>query len=225
MSVRVVRSMTRRGPSERLLRAAAMFGLRVSRGGGASFERRRGEMERTARRVDRALLRGRVALIVGPSGAGKSLLLRALARRLGSRALLLDDMLRDAERGTALADAGGGSLNSWLECLARAGLAEAGLLALPIASLSDGQRWRAKLAGAMARSSRAPGCTIMIDEFTSLLDRVTGQSVARTLGRWARSQPRARVVAATAHDDILESLAPDLVVHVPLDAPPEVLTG
>ncbi len=53
--------------------------------------------------------------------------------------------------------------------------------------------------------------TLLIDEFTSLLDRATAQVLARLVHRWAKSS-RIRVVAATAHDDTLEALGPDAIV-------------
>ncbi len=125
--------------------------------------------------------------------------------------------------------------------LSRAGLADARLMVARANRLSAGEAWRLDLARAMgratdrrsavadhalyrsssstpsteARSVRttpdAPIVTLLIDEFTSLLDRATAQVLARLVHRWAESS-RIRVVAATAHDDTLEALGPDAIV-------------
>src|SRR5262249_34875975 len=71
----------RGAPSERVLRAACLFGLRVSKSRRVewrAFERRTRELRRAAAKVARELQAGGVALVVGPSGAGKSVLMREL---------------------------------------------------------------------------------------------------------------------------------------------------
>jgi hypothetical protein len=102
-----------------------------------------------------------------------------------------------------------------LTALAHAGLAEAGPLLRTPGELSDGQRHRLALAQAIASRARRP---ILIDEFTSCLDRPTAMAVCTTLARWARRNRRS-VIVATAHDDVLAWLAPDLHSLVPLTGP------
>lgn len=237
-------------PSTRCLTAAAIFGVPIEAPADRSI---RGSARSTAPRLlhararaaaaelDAALAPGSVALVTGPSGAGKSLLLAALRDRLGSRAIAARPP-GPARAGRALVDLDPAPLPEWLACLARSGLAEAALLTIPYACLSEGQRRRADLALALARlqrrasvaaeprSPREPAPTLVADEFASTLDRLTARSLACVLRRWVRPLPGARAarvpalraVVATAHDDLIEALRPDVLVVVPLDAPPEV---
>lgn len=98
--------------------------------------------------------------------------------------------------------------------------------------LSDGQRYRLRLAqiismlmhddaAALARPS-----VVLADEFGSTLDRITAQTVARNLRRWV-DRHSSRVISfilATAHDDLLEALQPDVLVWKGLGDAVEVLT-
>ena len=75
--------LTRARPSERVLRAACLFGLRVEasrRAERRAFDGRVRELRLAARRIARELPPGGVALVVGPSGAGKTVLLGELRR-------------------------------------------------------------------------------------------------------------------------------------------------
>ena len=83
--------------------------------------------------------------------------------------------------------------------------------------LSEGQRHRLALAHAVA--SRGP---VLIDEFASTLDRLTAMGLCISLARWARSCGRS-VVGATAHDDVVEWLRPDIHVTVPLAGPVQII--
>lgn len=208
-------------PSPRALRASGLFGLRP---GDArdQYDALLDAARRAAEQLDNALRPGSIALVTGASGSGKSTILHALQQQLGQRAATLPDLPGEREQpNTSVIDLIDGSLHGALGVLARAGLADATLLALAPASISDGQQWRLRLALAMARCSNehetpaSPGdsCdTLLIDEFTSPLDRVTACCVARTLRKWVFSRRCARVVCASAHDDVLAALAPDVLV-------------
>lgn len=242
--------MTPTCPSTRCLAAAAIFGVPIEppadrpvRGSAVCLAPRAvgARARAAAAELDAALTPGGVALVTGPSGAGKSLLLAALRDRLGSRAVTARPP-GPARAARALVDLDPAPLPEWLACLARSGLAEAALLTVPYARLSEGQRRRADLALALARLQRRasaaaaaahprPGApTLVADEFASTLDRLTARSLACVLRRWVRplpgprgdDPPALRAVVATAHDDLIEALRPDVLVIVPLDAPPEV---
>lgn len=207
--------------SPRVLRAAALFGVAVSRQGGFGAHRR-AEARRAAAELELALPAGGVAFVTGPSGGGKSTLLRALRARLRTtnRPCVVMGTPR-AGRGTrAVLDTVPGALAGRLGSLARAGLAEPRVWGLPVGTLSDGQRARAALARAMAACERkGSGATLLADEFCSTLDRTTAWCVAASVARWAREGRAAgrRVVVAAANGDLLEPLAPDVLVHIGTD--------
>eukprot|EP00929_Paragymnodinium_shiwhaense_P083976 TRINITY_DN44885_c0_g1_i1.p1 TRINITY_DN44885_c0_g1~~TRINITY_DN44885_c0_g1_i1.p1 ORF type:complete len:1346 (-),score=282.28 TRINITY_DN44885_c0_g1_i1:59-4096(-) len=115
----------------------------------------------------------RSLLIVGPSGSGKSTLLRALLEKLypshsghlypqaewSSRSLI--EAFPTAEQGTrALAAAGLGSVPTWTK---------------PYDVLSTGERYRANLARVLASRATDASLPVVLDEWTSELDRDIAQ--------------------------------------------------
>lgn len=201
-------------PSERLLRALAPFGLVVQRCATPQPPR----VDAALR--DRILAQppGSVTLCAGPSGCGKSSLLRAVsraARERGVRVIDATTLLRRAATDRPIIDLFTLPVVRTLRVISAAGLGEAPLWARSAGELSEGQRARLAVALAMARAGARRGehpTLLVLDEFCSTLDRVTARCVARTLRRWV-SASRARAVCATAHDDLLPDLAPDLTIR------------
>jgi uncharacterized protein len=164
---------------------------------------------------------GEIVLITGPSGAGKSSLLRAIraiTRGGAVRWINLDRIHIRSHR--AVVDVfGRASLRRVLEQLSRVGLAEVWTYLRKPHELSEGQRWRLKLAIALmraryrrSRSKRdSPRAVIVCDEFAALLDRVTACVVAHTLRR-AIGADRSALVA-TSHEDLIRALRPDVIVR------------
>ena len=148
---------------------------------------------------------GDLVLFTGPSGSGKSSLLRAAGRQLDALdagALELPDR--------PLVDGLAGPVEAALEKLGACGLSEARLLLRTPSELSDGQRYRFRLAYALDRL--APPGFLLADEFAAHLDRTIAKVLAfnvRKLG----SRTGTGFLLATTHDDLLDDLNPDLWVR------------
>ncbi|GAB4385436.1 MAG: hypothetical protein Kow0022_11300 [Phycisphaerales bacterium] len=205
--------LTSQSPTPRLVRACTPFGLCVRRGTDAS-----GSSDEPARLLRTGLASPGVALLCGPSGCGKSRTLTALAAQLGQarqRWLTLSSG-QDLPDGasTLLVDLLGTDVSpeQTLAHLAAFGLAQPALLARRLCELSEGQQHRARLALLFHCASRQGARWLLLDEFCSVLDRITAASVAQTLARVAR-RSALRVVCATAHDDIAEHLRPDMILR------------
>ncbi|CAN5390959.1 ATP-binding cassette domain-containing protein [soil metagenome] len=169
---------------------------------------------------------GEIVLITGPSGAGKSSLLRAI-RTLSKHSVRWIDLERIRPPQRAVVDLFGRmSLTRVLEMLSRVGLAEVWTYFRTPRELSEGQRWRLRLAIALLRSrvpqprnsnGQSPGgassrrAILISDEFAALLDRVTAGIVARTLRRSIHSG--AAAIVATSHEDLTRALDPDVIVR------------
>src|SRR5437899_492525 len=137
-------------PSERLLRACAAFGLAVRYQPGRP---RAGAPARSAdaRAILRALRPGQVALLTGPSGGGKSSLLHDIAQAAQAEHQdVLELPPAPTDPGTPIIDLLELPLAQSLATLARAGLADATLLGRSSTELSDGERFRLRLALAMS---------------------------------------------------------------------------
>ena len=145
---------------------------------------------------------GDVVLFTGPSGSGKSSLLREAAKQLrATDAFALE--LPDAP----LIDSLPGSVEERLALLSACGLSEARLLLRTPNELSEGQRYRFRLAFALAGGAK----WIVADEFTATLDRTLAKVVAFNLRKLA-SRTGIGVLAATTHEDVADDLNPDLHV-------------
>ncbi|MEM3699867.1 MAG: GNAT family N-acetyltransferase [Candidatus Bathyarchaeia archaeon] len=147
-----------------------------------------------------------IVYITGESGSGKSVLLRALRRDLGDSAIDLAEIQPEADK--PLIDTVGRSFTEGLELLSRAGLNDAFLFVRRFSELSDGQKYRYKIAKLMESNKQ----WWFADEFCSVLDRDMAKIVAFNLQKVARQLGRA-VVVATTHLDLFEDLKPSVHIH------------
>ena len=167
---------------------------------------------------------GEVVLFGGPSGGGKSTALRATAAAAARAGWDAFDVDRRRLRAVPSVDQFGHSgdpaadLDFAASLLSRVGLGEAAaMLRLP-GELSDGQRWRLRLAVTVARVMRGRGrrpALLVADEFCAVLDRTTAAVVARglrrTIDRLSRVGLPVAAAVATSHDDLRPALLPDRV--------------
>lgn len=108
----------------------------------------------------------------------------------------------------ALIDTIGKTFEEGLELLSRVGLNDAFLFVRRYDQLSDGQKYRYRIAK-MIESGRQYW---VMDEFCSTLDRDTAKIVAFNVQKLARKLGKA-VIAATTHKDLFEDLRPSVHIH------------
>lgn len=135
-----------------------------------------------------------IGLIVGASGSGKSTLLEDFGTKKKidwdcSKAIVSN--FQNATEGiNRLSAVGLGSVPTW---------------AKPYNVLSNGEKFRANL-------SRQIEDGAVIDEFTSVVDRVVAKSTSNAVNKYIKDNDIKNVVFASCHKDIIEWLNPDWVI-------------
>ncbi|GAB4109790.1 MAG: ATP-binding cassette domain-containing protein [Phycisphaeraceae bacterium] len=196
-------------PTPNVLQVASMFGLGI-------------EHEKTLTLVPPTNLRlepGRLIFITGASGSGKSTLLRLIRQAIHDNEL---GHVFDLARLPALPDKPlvdgfpNRSLEQTLRLLSLAGLNDAFVMLRKPDELSDGQRYRLRLAQVMAMVEEdvLPDRLkiILADEFCATLDRITAKVIAHHVRRWVTTT-NVCLIVATTHDDLLEPLRPDTLIE------------
>lgn len=200
-----------RPPSDRMIQVAEMFGIGLDESYEVTLYE---DLTLDVRPAD-------VVFVTGPSGSGKSVLVERLERAIrdgrpdGGHVVNLTGVRVPDDR--PVIDLMSGPLEGALRLLSAAGLADAFLLLRRARELSDGQRYRLRLALALdtllaSRGPGAPGLRLLVaDEFCSTLDRLCARAVAYRVRRLADTHGLT-VVAASAHDDLVADLAPDVLI-------------
>ena len=160
---------------------------------------------------------GDIVYITGPSGAGKSVLLRELEKVIpaSDRANLARIKLPGDK---ALIDCIDGDLLRSLRMLSTAGLNDVFCVLNQPANLSEGQKYRFRLAMALAAEKKF----VFADEFCSELDRITAAVIAYNIHKFAK-RTGVTFVLASSHEDILLDLAPDVLVVKELSGKTQVI--
>lgn len=149
---------------------------------------------------------GQICCITGSSGTGKTLLLNELYSNLpADQCIRLEEI--PLRQNHSLVDSMEGDLMWALDLLSRVGLSDAYSLFCRSCKLSEGQKYRYRLARALI-SKR---CYVFADEFCSCLDRITARVISHQLRQYA-SRTGNLFFVATAHEDILADLLPDVLI-------------
>jgi len=143
-----------------------------------------------------------VGLVVGPSGCGKSSVARHMFGANFHPELewrgksVIDDFsetLSVADVAAACSSVGFNTIPAWLR---------------PYAVLSNGEKFRVEV----ARRLLEGGDPIVIDEFTSVVDRQVAQIGSHAVAKFVRANKR-QFVAVSCHYDIVDWLQPDWVLE------------
>lgn len=161
---------------------------------------------------------GDIIYITGPSGAGKSVILSELEKSIRPADRINLDRI-NLPQGKMLIDCINGSdFLSCLRTLSTAGLNDVFCILNQPANLSDGQRYRLRLAMAIAAGKKY----VFADEFCSNLDRITAAVISFNIRKFAKRN-RVTFILASSHDDILIDLAPDALVVKELSGKTQVV--
>ena len=151
-----------------------------------------------------------IGLIVGPSGSGKTTLVREafpdapfVSANTGyewpeDRAVVdgFPEGLSIKDVTGALSSVGFSSPPAWLR---------------PYRCLSTGEQFRATVARALVD----PAGLVVLDEFTSVVDRLVAQIGSAAVSKAVRRVPAKKIVCVTCHYDVEEWLCPDWIVEMP----------
>ncbi len=149
---------------------------------------------------------GDIVCITGPSGSGKTVLLRELEQSVPATQRINLDAI-DLPSDKTVIDCFDRDVVTSLRTLTAAGISGVFPMLNRPCYLSDGQKYRFRLAQAMTAGKPF----IFADEFCSELDRITASTVAFNVARFAR-RTKTTFILATSHDDILMDLSPDAIV-------------
>lgn len=152
---------------------------------------------------------GDIVYLTGPSGSGKSVLLRELEKCVPAEERVnLSDVELSGDK--SLIDCMAGSpcdILSGLKLLSVAGLNDVFCVLNRPCCLSEGQKYRFRLAMALAAGKKF----IFADEFCTNLDRITAAVIAYNIHKFAKRRG-VTFVLASSHEDILGDLRPDVVI-------------
>jgi ABC-type ATPase with predicted acetyltransferase domain len=151
--------------------------------------------------------KGDIVYVTGQSGSGKSLILRELARQMDAGGLAVADLNKLELPDAPVIEIVGKTTTDAADLLAKAGISDAWIYIRKPQELSDGQRYRLKLAMLMAQDADV----WVADEFGAVLDRVTAKCVAFNMQKVARRLGKTLIVATT-HTDLKDELGPSLTI-------------
>jgi len=136
-----------------------------------------------------------IGLIYGSSGQGKSTLLKQfgiIKNHIWDNSISMISNFKECtpqEASEVLCSVGFGTIPSWIR---------------PYNVLSTGEKFRADL----ARSLLSTDDIILIDEFSSVVDRQVAKAASNSVQKYIRKHNK-KIILASCHSDIIEWLTPD----------------
>jgi hypothetical protein len=182
--------------SDRVLEIAEAFGLGLDDKEFVVFDQQKLEIKQ-----------GDIVYVTGQSGSGKSTVLRELVDQMSAAGLKVADIDQVELLDKPLIDQIGKTTSEALGYLSIAGLNDAYLFIRRPKELSDGQRYRFRL----AKIIESGAAVWSADEFLAVLDRTTAKVIAFNLQKMARKMG-ATLIVATTHTDMVNDLAPNLFI-------------
>lgn len=145
-----------------------------------------------------------IGLIVGASGSGKTSVGRVLAEQLGSGEIY--DLYAGWHNDRPIIDdiSPNGDFNVVTSALSSVGLGDVPAWLRPFNVLSNGEKFRAGLARLVVERPDV----VVVDEFTSVIDRQIAKVGAAALQKSWRRGP-GKIILLSCHYDIIEWLQPD----------------
>jgi len=143
-----------------------------------------------------------IGLIVGPSGAGKSTIMRHVWGDQSPIEWCGRSVIDDFAPTLSMADIAAGcqavgfnTIPAWMR---------------PYAVLSTGEKFRVEIARRLLESSTDR--PVVMDEFTSVVDRQVAKIGSHAVQKWVRKNNR-QFVAVSCHYDIIDWLQPDWILE------------
>lgn len=145
--------------------------------------------------------KGERIYITGQSGSGKTQLLKSMKKDYEAQGLKIGDLSEVEISDDPLVDQLGEDTNHAIQLLNMAGLNDAHLFIRKPSQLSDGQKYRLRIAKLLEKNVDVMIC----DEFGAILDRETAKVLARHMWNVSLKHSVA-VVVATTHRDLQRDL-------------------
>lgn len=142
-----------------------------------------------------------IGLVVGPSGSGKSSVMRQVWGDMEPMRWTAKSVIDDFNKKTSINDVskacqavGFNTIPAWMR---------------PFGVLSNGERFRVDIA---RRLIELPS-PIVVDEFTSVVDRQVAKVASHAVQKYVRRSKK-QLVAVTCHYDVIDWLQPDWVLDM-----------
>lgn len=149
-----------------------------------------------------------IIYVTGDSGSGKSVILRAIKELIPNDYIDVDEIEKEINEEETIIEGIGKDLNEAVSILSTVGLNDAFLFLRKYNQLSDGQKFRYRIAKLIDRKKDF----WVFDEFCAKLDRETAKIVSFNLQKIARRLNKGLIVATT-HTDLKEDLSPSIYIY------------